>query len=165
MFLYWCSKFTFNILHSDTANEEVCLKRRDMKDCIWSLTFCQYLKKHILHETSVRSSLKWDVRLGVGLSRNWLVPKMYSLDYCTDIFPYLMKLVQSATGTGSSRTQKIFCPQVIKDQSFMFSSSLTITRQMVQFELKTLIFYYLGTEIPKSCSVLIFRGPPGPVCH
>ena len=95
MFLYWCSRFTFNILHSDTANEEVCLKRRDMKDCIWSLTLCQYLKKHILHETSVRSSLKWDVRLGVGLSRNWLVPKMYSLDYCTDIFPYLIKLAQS----------------------------------------------------------------------
>ena len=36
---------------------------------------------------------------------------------------------------------------------------------MVRLEHKTLIFYYLGTEIPKSRSVLIFRGPPGPVCH
>ena len=36
---------------------------------------------------------------------------------------------------------------------------------MVRLEHKTLIFYYLGTEIPKNRSVLIFRGPPGPVCH
>ena len=36
---------------------------------------------------------------------------------------------------------------------------------MVQLELKTLIFYYLGSEIEKNRSVLIIRGPPGPVCH
>ena len=36
---------------------------------------------------------------------------------------------------------------------------------MVQLELKTLIFYYLGSEIPKSGSVAFLRGPSGPVCH
>ena len=40
-----------------------------------------------------------------------------------------------------------------------------LSRVMVQLELKTLIFYYLGSEIPKSRSVMVFRGPPGPVCH
>ena len=28
-----------------------------------------------------------------------------------------------------------------------------------------MIFYYLGSEIPKSCSITFLRGPPGPVCH
>ena len=36
---------------------------------------------------------------------------------------------------------------------------------MVRLEHKTLIFYYLGTEIPKSRSITFLRGPPGPVCH
>lgn len=45
------------------------------------------------------------------------------------------------------------------------SSSWTISRVMVQLELKTPIFHHLGSKTPKSRSVLAFRGPPGPVCH